>query len=91
MAEPFLERNVHPTVINRAFMRALEEAIKVIDGISFNLDVNDRGQMLNVINSCLGTKYTHRFGGLMAELGARDGGGNGVFCFVLGDGGGRRK
>jgi hypothetical protein len=29
VAEPFLERNLHPTVIVRGFRRALEDAIKV--------------------------------------------------------------
>lgn len=29
VAEPFLERNLHPTVIVRGFRRALEDAVKV--------------------------------------------------------------
>lgn len=68
MAEPFLERNLHPTVIIRGYMRALEDAIKIVDGLSFPVDVDDRGQMLNIINSCIGTKFTQRFGNLIADL-----------------------
>ena len=30
VAEPFLERNLHPTVIVRGFRRALEDAVKVV-------------------------------------------------------------
>lgn len=66
MAEPFLERNVHPTVICRGYTRALEEAVKIIDEFAFPVDINDRKQMMNIVNSCLGTKFTTRFGDLMA-------------------------
>lgn len=66
MAEPFLEKNIHPTVIVRGFARALEDSIKIIDQLAFPIDTNDRKQMLNVVNSCIGTKFTHRFGTLMA-------------------------
>lgn len=68
MAEPFLQRNIHPTVIIRGYMRALEDAIKIIDGLSFPVDVDDRSQMLNIVNSCIGTKFTQRFGTLIADL-----------------------
>jgi T-complex protein 1 subunit gamma len=66
MAEPFLEKNIHPTVIVRGFARALEDAIKVIDLLAFPIDTDNREQMMNVVNSCIGTKFTHRFGTLMA-------------------------
>jgi hypothetical protein len=36
VAEPFLERNLHPTVIVRGFRRALEDAIKV-PGVDIHL------------------------------------------------------
>ncbi|KAG2485569.1 hypothetical protein HYH03_015733 [Edaphochlamys debaryana] len=68
MAEPFLEKNIHPTVIVRGFARALEDAIKVIDQLAFPIETDNREQMLNVVNSCIGTKFTHRFGTLMADL-----------------------
>lgn len=94
-------------------MRALDDAVKIIDEISFPIDTNDRqqvcwyewcaartfsgagsaawsarsaalhlpwlplptclrrfcpvpGQMLNIVNSCIGTKFTMRFGSLIA-------------------------
>jgi len=64
-AEPFLERNLHPTVIIRGYVRALEDAVKVVDALAFPIDINDRGQMLKIIASCIGTKFTSRFGSLM--------------------------
>eukprot|EP00877_Chromochloris_zofingiensis_P011116 jgi/Chrzof1/6258/Cz17g17210.t1 len=67
-AEPLLERNLHPTVIVRGYARALEDAVKVVEKMSFPIDVNDRDAMLKVVQSCIGTKYTSRFGSLMADL-----------------------
>ncbi len=66
VAEPFLERNLHPTVIVRGFHRALEDAVAIVDDMAFPIDVNDRGQMLKILNSTVGTKYTARFGDLLA-------------------------
>jgi len=68
VAEPFLEKNMHPTVICRGFTRALEDAVNFIDEISFPIDVNNDEQMLNIISSCIGTKFTSRFGSLMSDL-----------------------
>ena len=40
---PFLEKDVHPTVIARAFSKALEKAVEIIDAvIAFPLDVENR-------------------------------------------------
>lgn len=66
IAEPFLERNLHPTVIVRGFMHALEDAVSIVDKLAFPIDTQDRKQMLKIVNSCIGTKYTARFGSLMA-------------------------
>ena len=66
MAQPFLEKQMHPTVIVRGYVKALEDAIKIIDDLSFPVDVNQREQMLKLVNSCIGTKFTNQFGDLMA-------------------------
>ncbi|CAI7753807.1 unnamed protein product [Closterium sp. NIES-53] len=68
VAEPFLEKGFHPTVICRAYTKALDDAIAVIDKVAFKIDVNNRKQMLSILQSCISTKFTTRFGSLMAEL-----------------------
>ena len=68
-AEPFLERQLHPTVIIRGYVKALEDALKVVDELAFPIDTNDREQMLKIIASCIGTKFTSRFGTLMPVSG----------------------
>lgn len=37
-----------------------------MDAMAFPIDTSDREQMLKILNSCIGTKYTARFGTLMA-------------------------
>jgi len=67
-AELPLSRGVHPTVIARAYQRALADALQVADSMAFEIDPKDRAQVLRVVASCLGTKYTSRYGPLMAAL-----------------------
>ena len=68
LSMPFLEKDIHPTVIVRAYLKALDAAVKIIDSIAFPIDTNDNAALLNIVNSCIGTKFTNRFGPLMAEL-----------------------
>merc|ERR1719460_628329 len=41
VAEPFLEKQLHPTVICQAYALALADALKILDRMCFELDVND--------------------------------------------------
>ena len=65
MAEPFLEHSLHPTVIIRGYVKALEDAIKIIDGLAFKIDTKKREEMLKIVSSCIGTKFASRFGTLL--------------------------
>ena len=64
-AEPLLDRSIHPTVICRAYMQALDEAVKVVEGLAFTVDFDNRGELLKVIESCIATKFTRRYGSLI--------------------------
>jgi hypothetical protein len=46
--------------------QALADAVKIVESTAFPIDIDNKEQMLNVINSCIATKFTHRFGLLMA-------------------------
>ncbi|CAG8724161.1 24313_t:CDS:2 [Dentiscutata erythropus] len=67
-ALPYLERNVHPIVIISAFKKALEDAIKTIDEISKSVNIEDQGEMLNLIKSSIGTKFASKWSDLMCKL-----------------------
>ncbi|KAK9937559.1 hypothetical protein M0R45_014338 [Rubus argutus] len=68
VAEAFIDQHFHPTVICRAYNKALEDAIAVLDKIAMTIDVTDRATMLGLIKSCIGTKFTSQFGDLIADL-----------------------
>ena len=65
MAEPFLEQSLHPTVIIRGYVQALEDAVSIIDGLAFKIDTSKREEMLKIVSSCIGTKFASRFGNLL--------------------------
>ncbi|KNC48788.1 T-complex protein 1 subunit gamma [Thecamonas trahens ATCC 50062] len=67
-AELFLERNMHPIVICSAFRRMLDDAVDYMEELSFPIDPNDRPSMMNLIKSCLGTKFSSRWMELMCNL-----------------------
>ncbi|KAF3794643.1 T-complex protein 1 subunit gamma [Nymphaea thermarum] len=68
VAQAFIDKNFHPTVICRAYNKALEDAIAVLDKISMSVDVNDRSAMLGLVKSSIGTKFTSQFGNLIADM-----------------------
>lgn len=63
-----LERNIHPVVIISAFNKALKEALAIIDQISIPIDVKSDEDMLSLIKSSIGTKFTVRWSDLMCKL-----------------------
>eukprot|EP01137_Pigoraptor_chileana_P019541 Opistho-2@80703 len=69
VAEPFLERQMHPTVIVSAYAQALDDATTLIEKhISSPVDTNDDAAMLNIIKSCLGTKFMKRWSDLACKI-----------------------
>ncbi|CAN6444530.1 unnamed protein product [Victoria cruziana] len=68
VAQAFIDKNYHPTVICRAYNKALEDALAVLDKISMSVDVNDRSAMMGLVQSCIGTKFTSQFGNLIADM-----------------------
>lgn len=68
-AELYLEQNMHPTVIIRAYRQALEDMITILkDQVSIELDCNDKNKMIQVINSCIGTKFIRRWSELACQI-----------------------
>eukprot|EP00475_Leptophrys_vorax_P001182 TRINITY_DN1062_c0_g1_i1.p1 TRINITY_DN1062_c0_g1~~TRINITY_DN1062_c0_g1_i1.p1 ORF type:complete len:552 (-),score=176.32 TRINITY_DN1062_c0_g1_i1:75-1670(-) len=62
VAQLFIERNVHPTIIVSAYRKALDEACKALDSVAVPVDVNDYDQLLKVAISTTGTKFISRYG-----------------------------
>jgi len=58
VAGPFLEQQMHPTVIIGAFRQALDDLLTILkDQVSIPVDITDRDEMTRIIKSCIGTKF----------------------------------
>jgi len=68
VSEPFLEKQIHPTVIIRGFFRALEDLTHLMDKFAINLDPTNNVELLKVLKSCIGTKFVSRWSDLMCSL-----------------------
>ena len=67
-AKPFIERNIHPSIIVSAFRMALEDASNFLESKAVNCDVKNAEEIKNAIFSCIGTKFTSRWGNLIVNL-----------------------
>ncbi|CAH0381681.1 unnamed protein product [Bemisia tabaci] len=69
VAEQFLEQKMHPTVIIKAYRQALEDMIAILqDKISIPLDRNNRAKVMEVVKSCVGTKFIGRWSDLAVKI-----------------------
>ncbi|KAG2393585.1 hypothetical protein C9374_007116 [Naegleria lovaniensis] len=69
VAEPLLQRKIHPTRIVKGFLKALEDAVNFIsEKMSRTIDVNNYEQVAEIVNTSIGTKFTHRYSDLMCKL-----------------------
>eukprot|EP01130_Rhizamoeba_saxonica_P014082 TRINITY_DN60_c0_g1_i1.p1 TRINITY_DN60_c0_g1~~TRINITY_DN60_c0_g1_i1.p1 ORF type:complete len:550 (-),score=160.90 TRINITY_DN60_c0_g1_i1:34-1683(-) len=68
VAEPFLERKMHPRLIIQGYTHALKDALEYIDTISKDVDVNNDEEMKDIISSCIGTKFISRYNDLMCQI-----------------------
>uniref|UniRef100_A0A646QJG6 T-complex protein 1 subunit gamma n=1 Tax=Hemiscolopendra marginata TaxID=943146 RepID=A0A646QJG6_9MYRI len=69
VAEPFLLQQIHPTIIISAYRQALEDIINILqDQISIPVNVNDPDQMLQIVKSCIGTKFISKWSDLACKI-----------------------
>lgn len=68
VARPFIEKEIHPTVIVGAYHKALEDIIAMIDGLATSIDINDDEDIKKALTSCVGTKFAARWGTLIIDL-----------------------
>lgn len=68
-ALPFLEQNMHPTVIISAYRQALEDAVEILKTkVATEVDINNVEQITEVINSCIGTKFISKWSALACSI-----------------------
>jgi T-complex protein 1 subunit gamma len=67
-AKPFVERDIHPTIIVNSYYKALNEGLRLINEIAVPIDTNNDDDVKNALNSCIGTKFASRWGSLIVDL-----------------------
>jgi len=68
MAEPWIEKKMHPRIIISGYMRALTEALDYLKTISKPVEVKSDADMKGVLKTCLGTKFASNWSELMVDL-----------------------
>eukprot|EP00745_Piridium_sociabile_P011321 TRINITY_DN18083_c0_g1_i1.p1 TRINITY_DN18083_c0_g1~~TRINITY_DN18083_c0_g1_i1.p1 ORF type:complete len:572 (+),score=177.97 TRINITY_DN18083_c0_g1_i1:220-1716(+) len=69
VAEQYLTRQMHPTVIIAAYRQSLEDILDVLrNKVCITVDTSDRKQMLNIVKSCLGTKFISKWMDLACQI-----------------------
>lgn len=68
VAEPFLQRCIHPRIIVSAYLKVLDKTLEIMDEIAVPLDVKNKEETLNVVRTCLGTKFVSRYGDLVCNM-----------------------
>lgn len=68
LAEPLIQDNLHPTVIVQGYNRALQEALEICERIAVKVDLQDKDRMMNLVQSCIGTKFSSRWNDKMVEM-----------------------
>eukprot|EP00050_Salpingoeca_kvevrii_P001392 m.168989 g.168989 ORF g.168989 m.168989 type:complete len:548 (+) comp10361_c0_seq5:63-1706(+) len=68
VAAGYMEQQLHPTVVISAYLRALDDALTVLDGFARTIDINNREEMLRIVKSCLGTKMLKKWNDLACDI-----------------------
>jgi T-complex protein 1 subunit gamma len=68
VSEPFLVKDIHPTVIVNSYYKALEDALKIAEEISHPIDIDSDFDLSNIIKCCLGTKFASKWDNLISDL-----------------------
>ena len=68
VARPFIERDIHPTIICSAYYQALQEGLKIMKDISVPLDFNNNDEVKKALLCCIGTKFAARWKNMVVDL-----------------------
>ena len=62
VASQFIEDKVHPIIVIAVYRKALDDLREILeDQISIPVDIDDDDEMVNILKSCLGTKFVNQW------------------------------
>lgn len=68
VATEFMEQEAHPSVVIGGYVKALEDMLKILEGISKPVDVTNKSEMMNIIATCIGTKAMKKWSDLACTI-----------------------
>ncbi|MCQ2819199.1 MAG: T-complex protein 1 subunit gamma [archaeon] len=68
VSEQFFEKEIHPSVIVTGYYKALEDALKIAESLAIPVDINNQEAVMDIVQSCLGTKFASKWGNLISDL-----------------------
>jgi len=69
LAAQYIEEKIHPTTIIAGYRQALDDMLDILKNkISTPIDVNNDEEMLNVLKSCLGTKFLSQWSEMSCKI-----------------------
>jgi|Transcript_60486 T-complex protein 1 subunit gamma len=68
VAEPLLDKKLHPTLIVSGYMKALEDALEIMKEIAYQVDTSSQEAMREVVKGAIDTKFVGRWGNLISDL-----------------------
>jgi len=67
-AKPFIERDIHPSIICGAYYKALNEILKIVEELAVPIDVSKDEDINKALRCCIGTKFSNKWGKLISDL-----------------------
>merc|ERR1719316_2199346 len=68
VAEPLIEKKLHPTLIVSGYMKALEDSLKIMDELAYQVDTDSNEKMREIVGAAIDTKFVSRWGNLISDL-----------------------
>jgi len=68
VAEPLIEKKLHPTLIVSGYMKALDDGLKMMNELAYQVDVNSMEAMREIVGAAIDTKFVSRWGNLISDL-----------------------
>jgi len=68
VAEPLIEKKLHPTLVVSGYMQALEDGLEMMNNFAYQVDTNSQEAMREIVGAAIDTKFVSRWGHLITDL-----------------------
>merc|ERR1711865_605567 len=68
VAEPLIEKKLHPTLIVSGYMQALEDSLEIMNELAYQVDTDSMEAMREIVGAAIDTKFVSRWGHLISDL-----------------------